>query len=39
MGYNPGLPNGLEAPEAGARGDAALPEQMSNQPGKGGQMM
>ena len=27
MGLNPGLPDGCEAPEAGARGDAGLPEQ------------
>ncbi len=27
MGYNPELPNGLEAPEARARGDSGLPEQ------------
>ena len=27
MGLNPGLPDGREAPEAGARGDPGLPEQ------------
>ncbi len=27
MGLNPELPDGREAPEAGARGDAGLPEQ------------
>ena len=27
IGLNPGLPDGHEAPEAGARGDACLPEQ------------
>jgi hypothetical protein len=27
MGLNPGLPDGREAPEIGARGDAGLPEQ------------
>ena len=27
LGLNPELPDGREAPEAGARGDAGLPEQ------------